>query len=157
MREAYDQRAGLGYTVQDPGGNQWVRCSFSLPQHEGHQQDEARHQDAQDLRRLPREDYSAEIQTQQCEDRHAHDNRRPNPVHLATLPGGSELRVGGVQEHVQDDKGDKAARQVDPENPAPVQILCKHAAQEWTDAGGDGPDETGGCQEHASVALICQL
>jgi hypothetical protein len=42
-------------------------------------------------------------------------------------------------------KATKAAREVDPENPAPIQILSEHASQERANASGDSPDETSRC------------
>jgi hypothetical protein len=130
MREAHDEGTGLGEAVQYPSGDQWVRRSLCFPQHEYTQHDEARHEYTQDLGRVPRKDDTAEVQTQQRQDRHAHDRRTSKPVHLPALPDGRELRVCGAEERRKNDEGDKAAREVDPENPAPIQILSEHASQE---------------------------
>ena len=145
MREAHDQRAGLGEAIQYPGGDQWVRSSFGFPRHEDAQHDHARHKDAQNLGRGPRKNDTTEIETQQRQDRHAHDCCASKPVHLAALPDCRGLWIDGVEEHVQDDKGGKAAWQVDQEDPAPIQILRENAPEKWADASGGGPDKAGRC------------
>jgi hypothetical protein len=48
--------------------------------------------------------------------------------------------VSGAKEGIEDFKSGKAARKVDPEDPAPAQILREHASQKRTNASGDSPD-----------------
>lgn len=141
MREAHEERTGFGDTIQYPRGNQRVSGSFDFPQDKHNTQDETRHKDAQDFGRVPRKHHTAKIEAQQSQHRHAHDGRSPNPVHLPAFSGTRSWPVGGgVEEHVEDDKRDKAARKVDPEHPAPVQVLREHTSQKRTDPSRDSPD-----------------
>jgi hypothetical protein len=62
------------------------------------------------------------------------------------------MHLSGVQEYVKDNEGGEAAREVNPEDPSPIEILREYASQKRADTSGDGPDETGRCQEHAPMA-----
>ena len=139
MREGDAQDGGGGSVGKDAGREERERGESPLDDKEETIGEETKNDETDHGGGIPEEDYAAELDTQEEEHSGGGVGQAAKPVDAFEAGEKWSARIVDFEEEEEEGESEAIAGKIDPEAPAPADVLGEAATNQGADRGGERP------------------